>query len=166
MVGVLRAAELKVSGRFMRTYTNNIISYMNYKYLHIHAGAPQHPSSSAYSKRDHHGQSSQLVELCKRFELSNDDINKEVSDDHILEIYPQLENWRLVAVHLGLTQADVQAIVSQATLGGETLMRVYMLQEWKKKKRLDGTATYQVLLKALIKCNCSESALQVCKLLS
>ena len=132
-----------------------------------HSGAaPQHPSSSAHSKRDHHGQSSQLVELCKRFELSNDDINKEVSDDHILEIYPQLENWRLVAVHLGLTQADVQAIVSQATLGGETLMRVYMLQEWKKKKRLDGTATYQVLLKALIKCNCSESALQVCKLLT
>ena len=106
------------------------------------------------------------MELCKRFELSNDDINKEVSDEHILEIYPQLENWRLVAVHLGLTQADVQAIEGRATLGGETLMRVYMLQEWKKKKRLDGTATYQVLLEALIKCNCSTSALQVCELLS
>ena len=164
MAGVLRAAELKVSGRFMSMHTN--ISYMNYKYLPIHAGSPQHPSSSTPTKRDHHGQSSQLVELCKKFKLSDEDIDKEVSDDHILEIYPQLENWRLVAIHLGLTQADVQAIVSQATLGGETLMRVYMLQEWKKKKRLDGTATYQVLLKALIKCNCSESALQVCELLS
>ena len=115
---------------------------------------------------DHHGQSSQLVELCKRFELSNDDINKEVSDDHILEIYRTLDKWRLVAAHLGLTKADVQAIVSQAALEGEELMRLYMLQEWKAKKTLDGSTTYQVLLEALTKCSCSESALQVCRLLS
>ena len=147
----------------MRTYTN--LSYMNYKYLPIHAGAPQHPSSSAHTKRDHHGQSSQLVELCKRYKLSDEDIDKEVSDDHILEIYPQLENWKRVAAHLGLTQADVQAIEGRAR-PDEELMRLYMLQEWKAKKRLDGTATYQVLLNALIKCNCSTTALQVCELLS
>ena len=106
------------------------------------------------------------MELCKRFELSDDSINKEVSDGHILEIYPQLENWRLVAVNLCLTHMDIQAIVSQAMLEGESLMRVYMLQEWKRKKRLEGKATYRVLLKALIKCNCSASAIQVCELLS
>ena len=70
-----------------------------------------------------------------------------------------------MAVHLGLTQADVQAIVSQATLGGETLMRVYMLQEWKKKKRLDGTAVYRVLLEALLKSGSTNSAIQVCRML-
>ena len=43
-------------------------------------------------------------------------------------------------------------------------MRLYMLQEWKTKKRLDGTVTYQVLLGALIECGCSESAIQVCEL--
>ena len=160
MVGVLRAAELKVSGGFMSTYTN--LSYMNYKY---HAGAPQHPSSSTHTKKDHHGHSSQLVELCKRYKLSDDDINEEVSNKHILEIYPQLEKWKRVAAHLGLTQADVQAIEGRAR-PDEELMRLYMLQEWKAKKRLDGTATYQVLLNALIECNCSESALQVCELLS
>ena len=105
------------------------------------------------------------MELCKRFELSDEDIDKEVSDEHILEIYPQLEKWKQVAAHLGLTQADVQAIEGRAR-PDEELMRLYMLQEWKAKKILDGTATYQVLLKALIKCNCSESALQVCELLS
>ena len=132
-----------------------------------HAGAASpHPSRSTHTQRDHHSHSSQLMELCKRFELSNDTIDKEISDDHILEIYPQLENWRLVAVHLGLTHIDIQAVVSQATLEGESLMRVYMLQEWKRKKRLEGKATYQVLLKALIKCNCSASAIQVCELLS
>ena len=105
------------------------------------------------------------MELCKKFKLSDEDIDKEVSDDHILEIYPQLEKWKRVAAHLGLTQADVQAIESGAR-PDEELMRLYTLQEWKRKKRLDGTATYQVLLQVLTKCKCSESALQVCELLS
>ena len=117
------------------------------------------------SKRDHHGQSSQLVELCKRYELSNDDINKEVRDEHILEIYPQLVKWKRVAAHLGLTQADVEAIEGRAR-PDEELMRLYMLQEWKAKKKFDGKGTYQALLKVLIKCNCTKSATQVCELLS
>ena len=138
---------------------------MNINFTHAGATA-QHPeSNSTHMERDHHGRPSQLAELCKRFKLSKDDIDKEVSNEHILEIYLQLENWRLVAVHLGLTQADIQTIFSQAVLEGETLMRLYMLQEWKRKKILDGTATYRVLLKALIKCNCSESAIQVGTLL-
>ena len=134
---------------------------------HIHAGDAPHPSISAHTctKSDHHGQSSQLVELCKRYKLSDEDIDKEVSDEHILEIYPQLEKWKRVAAHLGLTQADVQAIEGRAR-PDEELMRLYMLQEWKAKKKFDGTVMYQVLLKALIKCNCSESATQVCELLS
>ena len=125
------------------------------------AGASPHPFSGTHTKRDHHPQSSQLVELCKRFRLSNEDIDKEVSDKHILKIYPQLEKWKRVAAHLGLTQADVQAIESNAR-PDEELMRLYMLQKWKMKKKLNGTDTYQILLKALIECKCSESALQLC----
>ena len=125
----------------------------------------QHPPSITLTQRDHHALPPQLVELCKRFELSSDDIDKEVSDKHILKIYPQLKNWRRVAAHLGLTQADVQAIEGRAK-SDEELMRLYMLQEWKTKKRLDGTATYQVLLEILIECGCSESAIQVCELLA
>ena len=69
-----------------------------------------------------------------------------------------------MAAHLGLTQADVQAIETQARVD-EELMRLYMLQKWKSKKKLDGTATYGVLLKALEKCNCAESVTQVHELL-
>ena len=123
------------------------------------------PCSSTHTQRDHHDQPSQLVELCKRHNLSNEDIDKEVSDEHILKIYPQLEKWKRVAAHLGLTQADVHSIEGRAR-PDEELMRLYMLQDWKTKKRLAGTATYRVLLKALIECNCSESAIQVCELLS
>ena len=135
-------------------------------------------SSSTLTERDHHGQSSQLVELCKRFELSTGDLYKEVSDDHILKICPQPEKrgsldssylqwlkWRGVATNLGLTQADIQAIESRAR-PDKRLMRLYVLQEWKKKNKISGAATYRVLLEALIKCDCLESANQVCELLS
>ena len=135
----------------------------SYAFLRAGHSGDSLPSSSA--KEDHHGQPSQMVELCTKFQLSNDNIDKEVSDEHILEIYPQLGKWKRVAAHLGLTQADVIAVESMARPDQE-LMRLYMLQEWKRKKRLVGTATYQVLLKVLIKCDCSESAIEVCKLLS
>ena len=113
----------------------------------------------------HHAQSLQLVELCKKYNLSNEQLDQEVSDEHILEIYSQLERWKRVAAHLGLTRADVEAIESGAR-PDEELMRLYMLQEWKRKKRLDSTVTYKVLLEALIKCSCSKSAIKVCELLS
>ena len=71
-----------------------------------------------------------------------------------------------MAAHLGLTQADIEAIECGARPPDEVVMRLHMLQEWKRKKMLDGTATYQVLLKALIKCKCSDSASLVCQLLS
>ena len=101
------------------------------------------------------------MELCKRFQLSNEDIDKEVSDEHILEIYSQLEKWRIVAAHLGLTEADVK-VIEHRTGSDEQLMRLFMLQQWKSKKLFVGQATCQVLLEALIKSNCSESAVQVC----
>ena len=69
-----------------------------------------------------------------------------------------------MAAHLGLTREDVEAIESVARLD-EKIMRLYMLQEWKKRSKIEGTATYQVLLKALLKCDCSNSVVKVCELL-
>ena len=112
--------------------------------------------------RDHDGQLLLLEELCG--ELGNQDTEREVSDYHIFQIYPHLEKWKRVAAHLGLTQADVQAIEGRAR-PDEELMRLYMLQEWKAKKKFYATATYEFLLKALIECNCTKSVTQVCKLL-
>ena len=134
-------------------------------FFFCHSGtASPHPSSSAPTKRDHHGQSSELVELCKRYKLSDNDINKEVSDEHIDEIYPQLEKWELVAHHLGLSGPDIEAIEHKAQRDVR-LMRLYTLQEWKSKGTLNGTAVYRVLLEALLKSGSSNSAVQVCGLL-
>ena len=102
------------------------------------------------------------MELCKTFELNNDIIEKEVSDEDLLKISSQLENWRQVAAHLGLSQADIETIELRAR-SDEELMTLYMLQEWKRKKTLKGT--YRVLLETLTSCERSESAIQVCKLL-
>ena len=115
-----------------------------------------HLSGGNHTERDHN-----LEILCKRYELSDDDFGKEVSDEHILEIYLQLENWEKVAVYLDLTLAEILAIQQKAS-ESVRIMRLYMLQEWKSKKKADGTATYQVLLEALVDCECNHNATQMC----
>ena len=96
--------------------------------------------------------------------LTDASINEEVTDDHILKVYKQLESWKRLAAHLGLTRADIRAIESESR-SDEKLMRLHMLQEWKEKKRIDGKATYKVLMEAMLDCDNSNSAVQVCELL-
>ena len=105
------------------------------------------------------------MDLCKKFGLTSDDIDKEVSDNDIIEFYPMLKCWEIVAAHLHLTQKDIQDIQYPAgsrRLPDKELLPLYMLQEWKRKRILDKGATYQVLLEALIQCRCTESAKQIC----
>ena len=64
-----------------------------------------------------------------------DDTDKEVSDEHILKIYPQLrEHGELVAAHLGLTQADIQAIEGMAKpdVGANETVHVTRMEEKEK----------------------------------
>ena len=96
--------------------------------------------------------------------LTSNDINKEVSDEHILEIYAQMVSPVLVANHLGLSHADIESIEFRARDSME-MMRLYTLQKWKDKGTLDETATYRVLLEALLNSGNEETALEVCKLL-
>ena len=135
-----------------------------YYYFHLEPADSQHPNSSTSMEGEVYIQSPQMVELCKKFELRSDDIDKEVSDEHINEIYSQLEKWEEVANHLGLTGPDIEGIVRKAS-SFVGLMRLYTLQEWKKKKKINKTNTYQVLLEALLKCGCTSSAEDLCKLL-
>ena len=45
------------------------------------------------------------------------------------------------------------------------MMRLYTLQKWKDKGTLDETATYRVLLEALLLSGNEGTVLEVCKLL-
>ena len=119
----------------------------------------------AHTMRKQSAHSSQLEELCKRFDLTDDDIDMEVSNEHIKEIYSQLKKWRRLAVHLSFTGADIAQIAREANQDVALLMKLYMLQQWKSKGKLDKIASYRVLLNALLECTCTESAVQLCELL-
>ena len=109
--------------------------------------------------------SSKLKTFCETHKLSSRDLNKEVDKDHILKIYPKIGNPTLVANHLGLTQDEIDAIQHKA---GTDLneIKLQILQKWKSKKILTGTATYCVLLEGLLSSKCSETAvIEVRKLL-
>ena len=124
-------------------------------------------------------QSPQLADLCKEFRLTSDEINKKVSDERILEFHSLLEErgflpnkWRLVAAHLGFTIADIEAIEHpQRSLiprfrpfdhQEEKIKSLQMLQKWKNNGTFNKTATYQILLEALIRCECTSSAKRIC----
>ncbi len=95
--------------------------------------------------------------------LTCTDVDGECKDDHILKISLQLEQWELVATRLGLTAAEREAIKgnNQTT----EMMRLNCLKKWKSKALLRGTATYRVLLQALLDCGCNDQAKQACSLL-
>ena len=95
--------------------------------------------------------------------LTCKDGNRECRDDHLLTISMQLEQWELVATWLGLTAAEREAIKgNNQTI---EMMRYNTLKKWKSKALLSGTATYRVLLQALLDCGCNDQVKQVCSLL-
>ena len=103
------------------------------------------------------------MDFCNQFELTSNDIDKEVSDEHIFEFYGLIKKWKVVAAHLYLTVEEIDVICNDAPKWShEMLIPFYILGEWKGKKRLDKAATYRVLLETLIRCKCSESAMQIC----
>ena len=107
---------------------------------------------------------SDLEDLLQKTGLASTDIDQELNDNHILDIYPNLEKWERVSAHLGLRQADITAIKQDAANDTE-LRRLYALRKWKSMSVLKGTDTFRELLKALLKCGCTELALEVCELL-
>ncbi len=96
--------------------------------------------------------------------LTYKDVDGECEDEHILNISLQLEKWELVATRLGLTPAEIEAIKYNNQCNIE-MMRLNCLKKWKSKALLSGTATYRVLLQALLALSCNDQAKQACSLL-
>ena len=95
--------------------------------------------------------------------LTYKDVDEECTKDHIFKISLQLEKWELVATRLGLTPAEIEAI--KYNNQNIEMMRLNCLKKWKSKALLSGTATYRVLLQALLDCGCNDQAKQACSLL-
>ena len=64
--------------------------------------------SSSEKKKDYSDHS--IEHLFQKRGLSTADIDQGCSNEHILEIYQNLEKWEQVSMHLGLKRADVIAI--------------------------------------------------------
>ena len=75
----------------------------------------------------------------------------------------KMENWELVATRLGLTAAEIEIIKHDNQSVG--MLRYNTLKKWKSKALPSGTATYRVLLQALLDCGCNDQAKQACSLL-
>lgn len=98
----------------------------------------------------------------ERWELTNNDVDRECSDKFILKIDHELVNWELVSSHLGLKSADVADIKYDSSLSVE-LKRFNVLRKWRSNNLLTGTATGR---RALLEPRCNELAKIVCQLLS
>ncbi len=113
--------------------------------------------------RNRSGRGDEVDALLSSNGLTYKDGNRECRDDHILNISMQLEQWELVATWLGLTPAEIEAIKgNNQTI---EMMRYKTLKKWKFKALLSGTATYRVLLQALLDCGYNDQAKRVCSLL-
>ena len=95
--------------------------------------------------------------------LSDAVLKMEVSEQFILEIYSEVIDWQLVASHLKLTRAEIEAIDKNNQT--EVLKRMRMLQEWRGKMLISGEATYGNLIMALVKGRCGDLAHKIRKLL-
>ena len=98
--------------------------------------------------------------LITRYHLTQDALNRKVSDAHILAIQ-QTISWREVGKHL-LKKVDMDDIKRDGFDGAER--RDMMLAKWQERSGSD--ATYDKLINAMISARKIEEAEGVCQLIS
>ena len=93
---------------------------------------------------------------------SVDSLKQECSRQHLLSLAKNCcVDWRQIASHLELTDADVAAIDSDNRTTDEK--RIGMLVRWKEKFAFK--ATYKVFVKALLACGRTSDAIMACKII-
>lgn len=102
------------------------------------------------------------LDLIAKFHLTEEDVNKQITDRHIEDISCTLcGKWRSLPAHLRLAIITVGDINRGS--GDEREKRRIFLTTWKEQK--GSNATYIRLINALLKIKCAEDAESVCKLL-
>lgn len=103
-----------------------------------------------------------LQDLIHRFHLSQDLLDKEVSDKHVREASRIIDDHKILGSELGLTTSEMTAINENAKT--HELQKEAMLTKWKQK--FLWKATYRALLNALLSCSRANHARELCKLLA
>ena len=106
----------------------------------------------------------ELEAFKKRYHLTEDDWNKEISDSHLDQIALEFcACWELLSSHLDLGNTTINDIKLNPALPTETDKRQEFFRQWKRVKGFE--ATYKKLVAALLRIDQKEEAGIVCKML-
>ena len=102
-----------------------------------------------------------LESLIVRHHLTEEDVNKQITDEHIEVISSLCSQWKSLPVHLGLATTIVGDIDSTPVTKTEKKRDVFTT--WKEEQ--GSNATYRKLLGALLEIPCKQDAESVCQFL-
>ena len=101
-----------------------------------------------------------VEEVATRAGIDNLDIfNHECSQKMLLSLSKHCVDWRLIGVHLELTEAEIAAVIGDYQTVDEK--RDGMLRRWKGK--FAHKATYRGFIEALLACGRTEDAVDACR---
>ena len=100
-------------------------------------------------------------ELVKQTSIQPERLDEKVNNDHLLKIALFLRSWRLVALHLGLSDIDVSDLEKEGK--DEQEKRIKALQKWKDKFAFK--ATYRMLVEVLLQLSMADTAENICHIL-
>ena len=103
-----------------------------------------------------------LDELVKRFNVLDERLDEPCIDSYLIAIAIYLTTWKTAAPRLGLKQAEIEAIESDARSTEE--MRQKTLQKWADK--FAHKATYRRLITVFLEVGDAKLASKACELLS
>lgn len=102
-----------------------------------------------------------LPDLMERFHLSECQLKKEVSDDHLNKLSKVINGHEVIGPELGLKDIDLTDL---SAAGSEFQKNRKMLNTW--KQRFSFNATFKVLIEALLNCSKGQQATDVCRILT
>ena len=103
-----------------------------------------------------------LQDVMDKLHLSQDQLDKEVSEEHLTEASNIIDDHEVLGPRLGLTEQEMTAIDRDTKT--HDLKKKAMLKKWKQKNAW--RATYRTLTEALLKCSRADRARDVCELLA
>ena len=104
-----------------------------------------------------------LQNLIDRFQLSQGQLEEEVSEEHLRKISRIIADHQIVGPELGLTPQEMTTISSNY-VNNQELQKQEVLRKWKQE--FVWNATYRNLIEAFLKCGRADHARDVCKLLT
>ena len=107
-------------------------------------------------------ESSEFLELIKKYELPEKEYDKKVSDAHLETISrSSCKHWERLPSHLEMNDIVVSDV--RRTQIDEEGKRLEFLRKWREQK--GSKATYKQLVLALLKIECRDDAEKVCEIL-